>query len=81
MACDVLKETLGYDVPRSCTLLHFGNLTEETIKQTDIYFVKAVLAASDKAIIRKRYRKDSPTQRQGLDIVEEIYVMETITHT
>lgn len=60
-------------------MLYLGNLTEETVLKEDTYLVKVLLAASKVRITRKWYGKEYPTQRQWLDIVEKMFVMEKLT--
>ena len=57
-----------------------GNLTQDNTQREDIYLVKVLLAASKKAITRLWYKADPPTREQWLSIVEEIFVMEKLTH-
>lgn len=46
----------------------------------DKYLVKLLLAGSKKAITRKWYKIERPTQEQWFDVVEEIFLMEKLTY-
>uniref|UniRef100_A0A671XN45 Reverse transcriptase domain-containing protein n=1 Tax=Sparus aurata TaxID=8175 RepID=A0A671XN45_SPAAU len=71
---------LDYDISKSCVLLYFGNMTGNVVLKEDRYLLKILLAACKKAITRKWYKPDPPTQDDWLKIVNEIYVMELLTH-
>ena len=61
-------------------ILHLGNLTQDIIRKEDEYLVEVLLSASKKAITRLWYKTEPPTVEQWVSTVEEIYVMEKITH-
>ena len=77
----VLREILGYEIPKTCLVLYLGNIPQEEVQGRDKYLVKVLLVASRKAITRAWYKLDPPTREQWLSIVEEIYDMERFTHT
>ena len=60
--------------------LYLGNLNQDIIKKEDEYIVKVLLSASKKGITRLWYKVEPPTREQWMCIVEEIFVMEKITH-
>ncbi len=70
-----LNKILGYNIPKTRTALYLGNLTQDIIQKEDKYLIKALLAASKKAVIRSWYKVDPLTKQQWLCIVEEIFVM------
>lgn len=41
---------LGYKLPKTCSVLYFGSLTEKKVQNKDKYLIKILLAASKKAI-------------------------------
>ena len=51
MVCKVLKQILGYEVPKSSLVLYLCKFQEENIA-SDIYLIKILLVASKKAITR-----------------------------
>lgn len=80
---DVWKEMgkiLGYELPKTCTALYLGNVTRENIQDKDWYLIKILLAASKKAITRRWHKEDPPTWRNCTEIIDEIHVMERLTH-
>ena len=75
-----LQKIIGYGIPKTCKILYLGNLTQDTIQKEDEYLVKVLLSASKKTITRMWYKVDSRTEEQWMCTVEEILVMEKITH-
>lgn len=71
---------LGYKLPKTCSVLYFGSLTEKKVQNKDKYLIKILLAASKKAITRKWCKEDPPTLKNWRDIVEEIHNMERLTY-
>ena len=60
--------------------MYLGLATEGTIKKKDLYLFKILILACKKAITRNWLKIDPPSPGQWLDIVEEIYSMEWLTH-
>ena len=75
-----LRKIIGYEIPKSCMILYLGNLTQDTIRKEDEYLVEVLLLASKKAITRLWYKTEPPTVEQWVSTVEEMYVIEKITH-
>ena len=71
---------MGYDVSMSCTLLYLGIMTGNVVLKDDRYILKIMLVACKKAITRKWYRTDPPTQEDWMKIMDEIHIMEQMTH-
>ena len=46
----VLREILGYEIPKTCLVLYLGNIPQEEVQGRDKYLVKVLLVASRKAI-------------------------------
>ena len=80
MVHKILQEVLRYKIPLCCKVLYLCNFTEENVHAGDRYLVKILLIAGKKAITRKWGRADLPTQENWMEIIEEIYVMEKLTH-
>lgn len=76
----VIVGILGYDISKTCMFLYFGSMTGNVVLKEDKYLLKILLAACKKAITRKWYTPDPPTQDNWLKILNEIYVMEQLTH-
>ena len=70
---------LGYDVSKSCKLLYLGIILGNVLKD-DKYILKIILVACKKAITRKWYKADPPTQEDWRKIMDEIHTMEQLTH-
>lgn len=75
-----IKTILSYEIPKTNVVLYLGNLTHDNTQGEDMYLVKILLAASKKAITRLWYKPEPPVREQWLGIVEEIFVMEKLTH-
>ena len=75
-----IKTILRYEIPKTNVVLYLGNLTHDNTQGEDMYLVKILLAASKKAITRLWYKPEPPVREQWLGIVEEIFVMEKLTH-
>ncbi len=75
-----LRKIIGYEIPKTCKILYLGNLTQDIIQKEDEYLVEVLLTASKKAITRLWYKVEPPTGEQWMCIVEEIFVMEKLTH-
>ena len=71
---------MRYKIPLCCKVLYLCNFTEENVHAGDRYLVNILLIAGKKAITRKWGRADLPTQENWMEIIEEIYVMEKLTH-
>ena len=76
-----IKSILQYDLPKTFEVLYLGNFTPKNIHSRDRYLTGILLAASKKAITRKWLKEDPPTQRNWLDIVDEIHDMEKFTYS
>jgi len=48
----VIVEILGYDIPKSCSVLYFGNTRGNIVSREDRYLFKILLAACKKAITK-----------------------------
>ena len=55
-------------------------MTQDMIQKQDEYLIKVLLSPSKKAITRLWYKAEPPTVEQWVSTVEEIFVMEKITH-
>ena len=79
---ETIQKILGYDIPMSYMILYLCNFnfTKENIRGRDKYLVKILLIASKKAITRKWGKVEPPCKGEWIGIVEEIYVMEKLTH-
>ncbi len=61
-------------------MLYLGNLKMNNVQCKDRYLVKILLVAAKKAVTRKQHKEDPPSLRLWLEIVDEIYDMERLTH-
>ena len=79
---ETVQKILGYNIPMSYMILYLCNFNsaEESIRVRDKYLVKILLIASKKAITRKWGKVEPPCKEEWIGIVEEIYVMERLTH-
>ena len=79
---NTLQKVLGYDISMSFMTLYLCNLnsTDGNVRISDRYLVKILLIASKKAITRKWGRLEPPTHEQWIGVIEEIYIMEKLTH-
>lgn len=75
-----MTKILSYELPKTCTVLYLGNVNRRNIHDKDWYLIKILLEASKKAITRKLHKEEPPTQRNWLEIIDEMYVMERLTH-
>ena len=75
-----LQDILRYKIPNSCVVLYLCNLTEDNVQARDRYLVKILLVSAKKAVTRKWGKEEPPTWDQWLEIIEEIYTMEKLTH-
>lgn len=75
-----IQNIIGYQIPKNCKVLYLGNLTRDIIRKEDEYLVKVLLSASKKTITRFWYKMEPPTVDQWLSTVEDIFVMEKLTH-
>ena len=75
-----ITKILGYQIPNSCKTLYLGNLDLNMIQREDEYLTKILLIAAKKTITRLWFKEDSPTLRKWTWVVEELYVMEEMTH-
>ena len=75
-----MEKILSYELPKTSLVLYLGNLSQDNTQGEDLYLVKVLLAASKKAITRRWHKAEPPTCEQWLSIVEEIFVMEKLTH-
>ena len=79
---ETVQKILGYNIPMSYMILYLCNFNsaEESIRVRDKYLVKILLISSKKAITRKWGKVEPPCKEEWIGIVEEIYVMERLTH-
>ena len=79
---ETVQKILGYNIPMSYMILYLCNFNsaEESIRVRDKYLVKILLIAGKKAITRKWGKVEPPCKEEWIGIVEEIYVMERLTH-
>lgn len=75
-----LVAILGYDIPKTFTVLYLGNVAGNILCKSDRYLFKILIAASKKTITKKWYKEDLPDKEGWLKIVQDIYVMEDLTH-
>ncbi len=75
-----LKVMLNYELPKEFTVLHLCNLTMNNVQCKDRYLAKILLAAAKKAVTRKWHKEDPSSLRLWLEIVDEKYDMERLTH-
>jgi hypothetical protein len=57
--CSVLKDVLGYEIPRNGPVMCLGNVPEN-VRGSGRYLINALLAARRKAITRNWYKVDVP---------------------
>ena len=60
--------------------LCYFKLPEGNVRVKDQYLTKILLVAAKKSITRKWGKVNPPTQEQWLETVEEIFIMEKMTH-
>lgn len=80
MICRELQQILGYRVPKTCLVLYLCKFSEEIVITCDRYLIKILLVAGKKAITRNWGKETPPTKDQWITIVEEIFLMEKVTH-
>ena len=61
-------------------VLYLGDLEGGKVQAEDRYLVKILLAAGKKTITRSWAQVETPTYEQWLSLMEDIYVMEKMTH-
>ena len=80
MVKDRLQQILGYEVLFSSKVLYLGDLEGGNVQDEDRYLVRILLVTGKKAITRMWGQVETPNYEQWTTIVEEIYVMERLTH-
>jgi len=75
----IIGRILVYGVSNSFTLLYLGFITGNVLKD-DRYILKIMLAACKKAITRKWYKTDPPSQEEWMKIMDKIHSMEQLTY-
>lgn len=80
MICRELQQILGYGVPKTCLVLYLCKFSDKTVITSDEYLIKILLVAGKKAITRNWGKETPPTKGQWITIVEEIFLMEKLTH-
>lgn len=76
----VIVSVLGYQIPKTSTVLYLGNLGGNIVAKPDRYIFKILIAASKKAITKKWYKPEPPDRDDWLKLVKEMYIMEDLTH-
>lgn len=78
-----IQEALEYifekDIPLESKLLYFGCVDPDMVTADNKYLMRALMAASKKAITRKWLQQERPTLSNWIDATIEIYTMERIT--
>ena len=80
MVKDRLQQILGYEVLFSSKVLYLGDLEGGNVQDEDRYLVQILLVTGKKAITRMWGQVEVPEYEQWTAIVEEIHVMERLTH-
>ena len=75
-----LKKILGYEVPMEGRVLYLGDLEGGGIQEGDKYLAKILLTAGKKTITRLWGQIETPKCETWIGLVEEIYIMEKMTH-
>ena len=75
-----LREVLRYEIPMCVEVLYLCNFKEEYVHRGDRHLLNILLTAGKKAITRRWGRIDSPTKEQWMEIIDQIYEMEQLTH-
>ena len=71
---------LGYNITYGPCTLYLGLTSEGIIGHEDLYLFRILLIAAKKAITRKWLKVDPPREEHWMEIIEEIYFMEKMTH-
>jgi len=75
-----LVKILGYNITYGPCTLYLGLTSEGIIGHEDLYLFRILLIAAKKAITRKWLKVDPPREEHWMEIIEEIYFMEKMTH-
>ncbi len=75
-----MSEVLGYRIPRTSLFLLMGNI-KGIVPKSDQYLCKILLVACKKTITRNWLKDSTLNCKQWFEIIEEILVMEELTHT
>lgn len=74
------RRILGYGVPLEGRIWYLGDLEGGTVQEKDKYLVKMLLTACKKMVTRLWGQTQTPTFEAWVVLVEELYVMERMTH-
>lgn len=73
-----INEILGIELECNFKTIYLG-IPPIKIKSKDKYLFSILLAASKKAITRKWMKKEPPTRSEWIEIVKDIYNMESLS--
>ena len=74
------ERILGYGIPLEGRIWYLGDLEGGTIQEKDRYLVKILMTAGKKMVTRLWGQTQTPTFEAWSVLVEELYVMEKMTH-
>lgn len=75
----IMVNILCYEIPRSCIVLYFANITRNTVIKADRYLFQILIAASKKAITKRLYKAE-PLIADGWLKIEKIEHQWTFQH-
>ena len=76
----LLKEKLGYEIPKTGSVLYLGNLTQANTRGGDGYLIRTLPVTRKKIRTRSWYNAEPPTKEPWLGVAEEIFDIERFTH-
>ena len=75
-----LKRIFGYDIPLEGRIWYLGDLEGGEIQEKDKYLVKILMTTAKKMVTRLWGQVQIPSFEEWVGLVEELYVMERMTH-